>query len=252
MKLLALVLLPTLAGWAGTAHAQTDVGWNADLGAVMRVRPDYLGSKHYAVDAVPVIEAHLGDQLQLSLDDGAKWSALRSVNWAFGPVAEYRQSYSDHLPAGAHRLDDAVELGGFGSHRLPLGEVELRLRHAVNGYQGWSGDLSFDTGGQVTPNWKVGGQARLAWADSAFSDAYFGLRREATRRLGLPRFAENDFRTVGLELDAARRLSPRTQLVLSLAEDRILGKLGDTPILCSRDLATLSIGLTYHWGAGPP
>lgn len=236
--------------WAGAAHADdAPPGWSADLGVVTRLRPDHLGGRTPTVEILPVAEVHYGDRLQLSLDDGAKWAAWKTDNWAVGPVIEYRQAYSDHLPLGAHKLEGAFEVGAFGSARLKYGEIELRLRRAVNGYEGWSGDLAFDTGGQVSKNWKVGAEARLSWADSNYSDAYFGLRRGVAHRLQLPRFQENDFRTVGVELDAARRLNSRTQLVMSVAMDRIVGPLDTNPILQTRNLPTLTLGVTYHWPA---
>jgi outer membrane scaffolding protein for murein synthesis (MipA/OmpV family) len=243
--------LPGLAlAWAGAAHAQAaETGWSADLGAVARLRPDHLGGRAFTLEPVPVVEVRYGDRLQLSLDDGAKWSAWQVDGWSAGPVLEYRQAYADRLPPGAHKLEGAFEIGGFAAARFKYGELELRLRRAANGYQGWSGDLSFDTGGQVTPNWKLGVETRLSWADSAYSDAYFGLRPAAARRMGLPRFQENDMLTAGVEFDAARRIDDRTQLVAIAAFDRLVGPLDSNPILQTRNLPTLSLGVTYHWPA---
>lgn len=243
--------LPSLAlAWAGAAHAQAiEPGWSGDLGAVARLRPDHLGGRAYTLESVPVAEIHYGDRLQLSLDDGAKWSAWKVDGWSAGPVLEYRQAYADHLPPGAHKLEGAFEVGGFTAARFKYGEVELRLRRAVNGYQGWSGDLSFDTGGQITRDWKLGAEARLSWADSAYSNAYFGLRPGAARRMNLPRFQENDMVTAGVELDAARRISDRLRFVAALAFDRLVGPLDSNPILQTRNLPTLSVGVTYHWPA---
>ena len=226
-----------------------DPGWSADPGFVVRVRPAHLGAKRYVVDALPIVEIHYGDQLQLSLNDGAKYSALRGKSWAIGPVAEYRQSFTDDLPRGARDVDDAIEVGGFASYRLPFGEVEGRLRKAVTGYRGWSGDLSFDTGTKVGPKWIVGAEARVAWADSNFTNDYFGLRPGAAHRIGLPRFLENDFWTAGGELGVARRIGPHMQFVVSISEDRILGPIGHTPLLRSRDLASFALGVTYHFSA---
>lgn len=235
---------------ASAAHAQTiEPGWSGDLGAVARLRPDHLGGRAFTLESLPVAEIHYGDRLQLSLDDGAKWSAWKVDGWSAGPVLEYRQAYADHLPPGAHKLEGAFEIGGFTAARFKYGEVELRLRRAVNGYQGWSGDLSFDTGGQINRNWKLGAEARLSWADSAYSNAYFGLRPVAMRRMNLPRFQENDMVTAGVEFDAARCINDRMQFVAALAFDRLVGPLDSNPILQTRNLPTLSLGVTYHWPA---
>jgi outer membrane scaffolding protein for murein synthesis (MipA/OmpV family) len=168
-----------------------------------------------------------------------------------GAIGEYRQSFNDDLPAGAFKMSDVVELGGFGEMRLPLGIVEARMRHAVGGYDGWSGDLSFDTGAPISSRLQLGGQARLSWADSNFTQEYFGLTRHASSRFGLPRFLD-DFVTVGAEVDAAYQLTHKTRAVLAVSADRIVGELRPSPIFVSRNIFTTSIGVTYHWSQRTP
>jgi len=248
MKPVAL-LAATLLGCAATA-ARAEPDWTVDWGAAARVRPDHLGSAHYRVDAVPVLEANYRGLVVGSFDDGLKWRAWRLGRFAAGPIAEYRQSFNDSLPRGAFRTSDTVEVGGFGEMATPLGMAEVRLRHAISGYDGWSGDLSFDTGAQVTPKLGLGGQLRVGWADSNFTQEYFGLRPHAARKLRLPRFLDEDFVAVGAEFDAVRSVSPRLRLVGEISFDRIVGELRPSPVLDSRNIATASIGLTYHWSSG--
>lgn len=247
----AAVLAAALIACAATAARAESADWTVDWGAAARVRPDHIGSARYRVDAVPVLEANYGDRVVASFDDGLKWRAWRSGRFAAGPIAEYRQSFNDALPPGAFRMSDTVEVGGFGEMATPLGVAEVRLRHAIGGYDGWSGDLSFNTGAQVTPKLGLGGQLRLGWADSNFTQEYFGLKPHAARRFGLPRFLDEDFVTVGAEFDAVRTISPHLRLVGEVSIDRIVGELRPSPLLDSRDIATASIGLTYHWSSEP-
>jgi outer membrane scaffolding protein for murein synthesis (MipA/OmpV family) len=240
----------SIVGLAPAAHAAPQ-DWNLEVGAAARSRPAHLGSTQYVVEALPIVEAALGDAVSISLDDGAKWRAFAAGPLRFGPIAEYRQSFNDRAPPGAFRMSDAVELGGFGELRTPIGVGEARLRRAVNGYQGWSGDLSFSTGAAVTPRLMLGGQARLSWADSNFTQEYFGLRPHAAHHIGLPRFLDEDFVSAGGEFDAARELTPRSRLVLALSADRIIGELRPSPLFTSRNIFTASLGLTYRWSGGP-
>jgi outer membrane scaffolding protein for murein synthesis (MipA/OmpV family) len=222
--------------------------WTVDLGLIARARPTHLGARRYTSDLLPIVAVAAGDRLTFSLDDGLAATAWAGDGWSVGPLVEYRQSYNDRLPPRTFAMDDAIEIGGFVKRRTPVGEIEFRARKAVTGYQGWSGDLAFDTGGQVAPRWKVGLEARLSWADGAFSREYFGLRRDQTRPIRLPRFRENDFYSAGLELDAARAIGPRLSLVATLSADRILGEEWESPLLASRDVITAGIGLTYRFG----
>lgn len=245
--------LAIVAGCAAAACAASaaPTDWTVEAGAAGRVRPEHLGSSRYRVDAVPIFEASLGEDVDISLDDGAKWRAMKAGPFSLGPLAEYRQSFNDDLPPGAFRMDDAVEVGGFGEWRTPLGIAEARLRHAVNGYDGWSGDLSFSTGAPVTPMLLLGGQARVSWADSSFTQEYFGLKPHAATRFGFPRFQEGDYLTVGGELDAARQLTGRTRLVIALSADRIVSELQPSLLFSTRDILTASLGLTYRWSSSP-
>ena len=245
---LAALALSAL-GTAPSAQAAPQ-DWTVEVGAAARTRPAHLGSNQYVVEALPILEATFGDAISVSLDDGAKWRALTKGPLRFGPIVEYRQSFNDHQPPGAFRMSDAVELGGFGELMTPIGLGEVRLRRAVNGYQGWSGDLSFSTGAPVTPKLTLGGQARISWADSNFTQEYFGLRPHAAHSFGLPRFLDEDFVSAGAEFDAARELTSHTRLVLALSADRIIGELPASPLFTSRNIFTASLGLTYRWSAG--
>lgn len=243
MRPLGLLTLAAALMAGGAAHA---ADWTVDAGAVERVRPSHLGSSQYITDGFPVLQASYGQDLTLSIDDGAKWYALRSGSMAFGPVVEFRESFDQKLPATtAFRMDDAIEAGLFGQVKTPLGTAEARLRRAVNSYQGWSGDLSFDTGGQVAPKLQVGGELRLSWADANFTHEYFGLSRASAR--SAPRFLGNDYYTAGAELDAARELTPKSRLVMLVSADQMIGRLQPSPLIHTRNIFSLSLGMTYHW-----
>jgi outer membrane scaffolding protein for murein synthesis (MipA/OmpV family) len=249
----ALLLASALATMANAeTGGATEPDWTVDVGVFTRVRPDHLGSDRYTFDLLPIVSARWGDRLTASLDDGLKLTALTRGAWSFGPVVEYRQSYNDRLTRGAYRMPDAIEVGGFAKTRTALGDVELRLRKATDGYDGWSGDLSFDTGGQVTSHWAVGGEARLSWADDNFSREYFGLRRRQRETMNLPTFGKNDFVSLGFELDAQRRLGQRTAFVATLSEDRILGEAWESPLLRTRNVLTAGVGVTYRFGRAEP
>jgi outer membrane scaffolding protein for murein synthesis (MipA/OmpV family) len=246
--LLGAAAAGSLATFAQAQTAEPPNAWTVDVGAITRERPAHLGSPRYTSDLLPILSIDYGDRLSISLDDGAKATVWRDGAWSAGPVLEYRQSYNDRLPRRAFAMDDAVEAGGFAARRTPIGDVELRLRKAVTGYGGWSGDLTFDTGGQIAPKWKIGLETRLSWADSEFSREYFGLRRRTGSTAMLPRIGENDFYSAGLELDAARAIGRRTSIVATLSDDYILGEEWRSVLLRNRNVVTAGLGLVYRFG----
>jgi len=236
-------------GAPAAARAQD---WTVDLGLASIARPLHLGSKGYMTEVVPIVGATLGDRFSFSLDDGAKWTAWRAGPMSAGPVAEYRRTYDDDLPPGAFRMDDAVEIGGFVAAKTPVGIAEARLRHAVNAYDGWSADLSFDTGGRVARKLQLGGEVRASWADADFTQEYFGLEPHVARRFGLPRFLDDNYISVGAQVMGAYDLAPHRQLVFAFSDDRIVGEVGPSPILKTRDVLSASVGFVYHWSSTAP
>jgi outer membrane scaffolding protein for murein synthesis (MipA/OmpV family) len=225
--------------------------WVVDAGAAARVRPDHLGGDKYLADWVPIIEAQYGDRVKISFDDGAKWAAVRWRHVDAGPIVEYRQSFNDHLPRGAFRMSDSIEVGGFASYDTPVGVAEARLRHAIGSYDGWSGDLSFDTAAPVARKILVAGEARLSWADSNFTQEYFGLHKHAASHFGLPQFLDEDYLTAGVEVDVIGEVTPKSHLVLEVSEDRIISELQPSPLFVNRNIFQVSLGLTYRWGSKP-
>ena len=239
---LRLAILALIAGLLSPHAALADDGrWTLDVGAVARVRPDHIGSGHSMLDWAPVIAGTWGDRVSGSFDDGVKWAAFRHGVTEIGAVAEYRQSFNDRLPVGVKRPGDAVEIGAYVQRRLKFGILDARVRRAVNSYAGWSGDLSFSTGAHLTERTEGGGQVRLGWVDRRFTRQIFGPLAPGSAA---------PFVTIGAELDGAHRLTNRTKLVIALADDHIIGPLPASGLVRSRDITTISVGLTYRF-SGP-
>jgi outer membrane scaffolding protein for murein synthesis (MipA/OmpV family) len=245
LVLIGLLTLVAVPAFAGTPD------WTVDWGAVGRVRPAHLGSETYRTDLVPVLAATYGEDVSVSIDDGGKWKMFKAGTLSAGPVGEYRQSFNDDLPKHGFRTRDAIEVGAFVEKKTPVGDIEVRMRRALNGYRGWSGDLAFDTGGRVTPKLEVGAEARLSWADQRFTEEYFGQRRAPPSHFGGPHFHDNDYLTAGVQLGAAQDLTPNTRLVAEVTADHMLGELPSRGLFPSRDVFTASIGIVLHWSKSP-
>lgn len=226
-------------------------GGTADVGFEIKYRPNYIGAKRSRFDVLPVLEFKTNDRLSISLDDGIKYAAIKSGPFQTGPLAEYRMTYNDHLPAGAHKMQDTLELGGFASYLTPIGETEFRLRRATNGYQGWSGDLMFGTGGHISPEWLVAADLKYSWADTNYSNTFFGLNKKQSKKFHLPRLLSTDFTTAGTQFTLAHQNTDKTTHYVRLGFDRILHEDFRSPILKTRSVLSVELGMTYHFSGGP-
>ncbi len=255
-----VVAPPSGSAWAAmkaslswkTLDAATPAGVSGDLGLIVRRRPEHIGADKPAIESYPIIEIKVGDRWQISLDDGLKWNGLRKGNWTAGPVLEFRQSFHDELPRGAHRMPDAFELGDFSLWQTKAGDIEVRLRHALNSYSGWSGDLSYDAGVRLTPRTAIGVELRGAWADANFSDQFFGLRPHRSAIFELPDVLKNNYFTAGSEATLGHKIDDRSTVFVQASADRIFGEEWRSPILKSRNIFIFSIGIARHFGARDP
>ncbi|ESQ85206.1 hypothetical protein AEAC466_05710 [Asticcacaulis sp. AC466] len=243
----ASMAMPTL-NWANI-DTLVSSGISGDLGVILRKRPQHIGDGKTTDEIYPVIELKVGERLQVSLDDGIKWTAIKQKKWSLGPVLEYRQSFSDKLPRGAHRMPDAFELGGFAVYSSGVGDIEMRLRRAINSYQGWSGDVAYDAGVRLSPKTALGIELRGSWADSNFSDQFFGLRGRHSHEFNLPRVLKNNYFSAGTELTLGHKLDDRMTVFAQVSADRIYGEEWRSPILKSRNIFIFSLGMTRHFGA---
>ncbi|MDV6330708.1 MipA/OmpV family protein [Asticcacaulis sp. 201] len=243
----ASIAMPAL-NWANI-DTLVSSGISGDLGVILRRRPQHIGDSRATDELYPVIELKVGDRLQASLDDGIKWTAIKRGKWSLGPVLEYRQSFSDKLPRGAHKMPDAFEAGGFAVYNSDVGDIEMRLRRAINSYQGWSGDVAYDGGIKLSQKTALGIEVRGSWADSNFSEQFFGLRGRHSHDFDLPRVLKNNYFSAGTELTLGHKLDDGTSVFAQASADRIYGEEWRSPILKSRNIFIFSLGMTRHFGA---
>lgn len=218
-------------------------GLTIDAGAAVRLRPAHLGSDTYVADFVPVIDGQWGKNLHFSVDDGVQYTALRSNGFRFGPDLEYRSPYNDHRPPRSRRTSSAVEAGLFGAWNLKYGELEGRVRKALNGYEGWSADLSFDTLAPIAPKWFVGAEARLGWADRRFAQNQFG----ATAVPGGRPTAIGDYYTAGAQLALIRQFGPKDRVLLTGSVDQILRPSRAATTTQTRTAVTVLLAYTHRF-----
>ena len=250
--LAALVAAMALAmsGLWDAAMAQVafpDTGLNVDLGAAVRLRPTHLGADNYKLDVVPLIAGQYGKALHFSLDDGVQYDAVVAGPFKFGPDLEYRQPYDDRLAPRSRKTSDALELGGFAKVDLVYADLEARFRKAVNGYEGYSGDISLDTLVPVRPKLSLGLEARVGWADRKFALNQFGFHGP------LPATGDStsigDYYSAGGQAALIYQWSSRTKFVFSVSDDVILRPSRPQSGADSRNAATvlLAFARRFSW-----
>ena len=234
----------------GSASAQVafpDTGLSADLGGAVRVRPKHLGSDEYQFDVVPLIQGQYGDKLHFSLDDGVQYDLVKAGPFKFGPDLEYRQPYDNDLAPRSKGTANAFELGAFAKVNLVYAELEARFRKAVDGYDGYSGDISLDTLVPVRPKLSLALETRVGWADRKFALVQFGPTRPPV--IGPPSTNIGDFYSAGAQAALIYQVSARTKFILSVSDDVILRPSRPQSGADTRNAATVLFGVVrrFSW-----
>jgi hypothetical protein len=253
----ALLLLAVLASLAGSAALAQDApaianpvllpetGLTIDAGAALRIRPTHLGADAYTYDVLPVVDGQWGKDLHFSVDDGIQYTAIRWGRVKLGPDLEYRQPYNDKLAPRTPRTSDALEAGGFAKVDLTYAELDVRVRKAVDGYKGYSGDVALDTLIPVTRKWFVALEGRLSWADRRFALDAFGNRPLP----GQPAVSNHigDYYTAGVQTALIYMWRPKTKLILGLSADQILRPSRGVIGTDTRTVATLFLAAVHRF-----
>lgn len=254
---LGAAALALLAGAASPARAQVafpDKGLNVDLGGAVRIRPQHLGSAEYTVDVVPLIQGQWGDRLHFSLDDGIQYDAVIAGPFKFGPDLEYRQPYDNDLAPRSNRTSNAFEVGAFAKVNLVYAELEGRFRKAVNGYDGYSGDISLDTLVPVEQKLSLGLEARVGWADRKFALDQFGFHGPPPPP-GAPgpvlptEGSIGDYYSAGAQMALIYQHTARTKFIFSLSDDVILRPSRPLTGADTRNVATVLVAVArrFSW-----
>ena len=144
------------------------------------------------------------DDVFLSIPDGLGWNAVNRDGWKLGPLAKIRFGRRENSGGspflitggstalrGMGNVGVAGEYGGFAQKSLVDGKLRLRaeLRQGTGGHNGLIADTSIawsDRTPTASLLWNLG--LRATWADSDYSNTYFGVTAAQARAAGLPNF----------------------------------------------------------------
>ena len=145
------------------------------------------------------------------------------------------------------RTSDALEGGVFAQVDLVYAELDMRLRKAVNGYEGYSGDIALDSLVPIMSKLSLALEARLGWADRKFSRNLFGKaplpgQDAVSTNIG-------DYYSGGAQASLIYEFRPKWKLVASVSEDQILRPSRPTSGADTRSAATVALAITrrFSW-----
>lgn len=198
--LLILTATPVLAQAAGQ-RPPAQGAWTLTLGLAPVVAPVWQGSRDHGLSIFPDLRVNYKDTLFLSVPDGLGWNAVNQDGWKIGPLAKLRFGRQENtggspflITGGSDALkgmgdvDLAGEFGGFAQKSFVKGKLRLRaeVRQGTGGHDGVVADTSIgwnDRKRDASLLWGFG--LRATWADSEYTNVYFGVNPAQARGTGL-------------------------------------------------------------------
>jgi MipA family protein len=236
--------------------AQND-GWIVTVKGTAQVSPTFLGSSRYSLYGWPSLSWHrVGEPAQFSAPDDGVGFSLYDTSWLrIGPVARInpgRYSGSEGRLTGLDDVKWAFEPGVF-LELWPTNQIRARMevRYGINGFNGFVGNLGLDF---VQPwgRFTFSGGPRLAWGDTDFTRAFFGVTfvEASINPLVTPYRPNGGVTSVGVAAAVSYAWSDAWTTTAFAGYNRLVSDAGNSPIvtsLGSRDQYILGMSLAYSF-----
>lgn len=242
--------------------------WVLTIGIAPVVAPAWQGSEDTALSIFPDLRLNYRDSLFLSLPDGLGWNVVNRNGWKIGPLAKVRfgrqesNGGSPFLVAGGSDalrgfgdINLAGEFGGFVQKSFASGKLRARaeLRQGVGGHDGLIADTNLVWSDRSADmKWLYSAGLRATWADSDFTNVYFGVSSEQSLAAGLPAFRTGGgLVSAGVSASLTRplgRFGKDGAVTLFTSADRLGDVVADSTLIRERgDRSQVTVGLSYAY-----
>ncbi|WP_439547410.1 MipA/OmpV family protein [Sandarakinorhabdus sp.] len=251
---------------AAQARPPAPKAWTLGIGIAPIVAPAWQGSRDMALSIFPDLRLNYRDDVFLSVPDGLGWNAVNQDGWKLGPLAKLRfgrQESTGGSPflvtggstalRGMGNVGLAGEFGGFAQKSLAKNRLRLRaeLRQGTGGHDGLVADTNISWNDR-TPTasllYSVG--LRATWADSDYSNVYFGVTQAQALATGLPSSRTGSgLISAGVNATLTKplgRFGSKGALTLFTSYDRLGDAVADGSLIRQRgDRNQVAVGLAY-------
>ncbi|MBX9683596.1 MAG: MipA/OmpV family protein [Hyphomicrobium sp.] len=249
--------LSVFVAYANSASANDAI--DLQIGGAAVIAPKYEGSKDYEVRGFPILApagSATGDDgvVQVRGVDDFRWRAINFNGFEAGPLAGYRfsrdESDGDRLD-GLGDIDGGIVVGAYAAYNFNFMKPFVSYHYAVTG-DDTGGLLRFgaETRVPVTSAIAITAVAGATYADSNYTDAYFGISAEQSTNsvAGLSQFdADAGIKDVYFNLSTAIPLTEVWSLKLAGRYSHLLGDAADSPIVETESQFSGVVGLTYRF-----
>jgi len=245
--------------------------WTMGIGLAPVIAPVWQGSRDHGLSIFPDLRLNYRDAVFLSVPDGLGWNAVNRDGWKIGPLAKIRFGRQEStggspflITGGSTALRGfgdvgiAGEFGGFAQKSLMAGKLRLRaeVRQGTGGHDGVVADTSVGWNDRKRDGSLLWSAAiRATWADSDYSNVYFGVSQAQSLAAGLPAFRTGSgLISAGVTANLIKplgRFGKNGAITLFTSYDRLGDVAADSTLIRLRgDRNQVAAGLAYGYRFG--
>lgn len=248
------------------ARPPTPKAYTVTIGIAPVVAPVWQGSRDHGLSIFLDLRLNYRDDVFFSIPDGLGWNAVNQDGWKLGPLAKLRFGRQENTGGspflitggsmalrGMGDVGRAGEFGGFAQKNLVGGKLRLRaeVRQGTGGHSGLVADTIIgwsDRKKDASLLWNL--SLRATWADSDYSNVYFGVTPGQAAAAGLPAFRTGSgLISAGAGAALTKplgRFGENGALTLFTSYDRLGDVAADSPLIRQRGQRDqVSVGLAY-------
>ncbi len=249
--------------------------WTVSIGLGVASAPEYEGASKRVSSVLPDLNIKyttrdFGSFALGSKGRGLSWTMVDQEAYSFGIGLQGDGGRVDTkdgslLRPGSKRLrgmgeiKSSVEVTAFGHVVLGvplilqvakgLGDGKTDAKDfSVKGHGGTRIDLMSEIPYEVTKSLSLSISPSVQWADSKFTQAYFGVTPEQAARTGFAAFkAKGGIRSVGLGLGANYKLGPQWSANAFANYSQLQGDAAKSPLVQKKGQAAVQLGVAYQF-----
>ena len=214
---------------------------NVRLGLGPSYGPRFLGDKGGSVGVAPVVSLRYlnlvaVDNNSVRVNFLGNWGRDASTPWSAGPAVklDFGRGESDSPKLrGLGDVGTSFEAGAFVGYRAGSTQFRLRARRDLTGATSGT-TIDAEVNAAVVETDRLFGRvgAQLVWADSKYTNAYFGVTPGQSVASGLPIYrAKSGLYDASLTLSLEYLLTDRWSALTVLGYTRLLSSAMDSPLV---------------------
>ena len=226
-------------------------GWEVSIGGGALVSPSYPGDDSYQLSALPYIGITYSEDVEFTVQNGLRYTALKSENFEFGPVAKiaFGRDEDGNGPfrvagnastdlIGLGDIDTTIEIGGFAKASFGDWSLTADLGQAISGHDGLVGSaaLNYNHKTRLSSRWLLlNFGPQINFGDADYQNAFFGITAAQSTASGLAKYkAGGGIVSYGLSANAVFFAGEDITLTALAGYDRLQNDAANSPLVTQR------------------